>query len=169
VIVQLVPMTEVCFAAYLESSVADYAGDNVRAGRWTADEALKLSRAEFNRLLPQGLGTPGQHLFEVVAEPGPRRVGMIWVSLPAGPAPAGAFIYDIRIDPDQRGKGYGSAAIQGVEDFARTKGASRMGLNVFAHNPNARRLYAKRGYLTVAEQMAKSLDPLPRTGTDSRV
>lgn len=57
--VELVPMSEAEFAAYLERAVREYADEKVRAGNWTQAIALERSRAEYDQLLPQGLATPG--------------------------------------------------------------------------------------------------------------
>ena len=40
-------------------SVAGYAEENVKSGRWTEDEALSKSEADFKALLPDGLDSAG--------------------------------------------------------------------------------------------------------------
>jgi GNAT superfamily N-acetyltransferase len=41
------------------------------------------------------------------------------------------FVYDIRVDESQRGKGYGRAAMVFAEEEARRRGHDRVALNVF--------------------------------------
>ena len=62
----LTPMRPERYAAYLEAAIAGYAEDSIACGRWPADKAGELSRADFMALLPQGLATPDNHLFEIV-------------------------------------------------------------------------------------------------------
>lgn len=152
----LSPMTEPELGPYLEEAVAGYAEDNVRSGRWKADEALALSRAEFGRLLPQGLATAGQHLFTIRDDAG-APVGAIWLaedrqgSLPRG------FIYDLVVAPAHRRRGHGRAAMLLIEEVARGLGLSDLGLHVFGFNVGARALYESLGYEITHLNMAKAL------------
>ena len=43
-----------------------------------------------------------------------------------------------------------------AEEFARSRGAHKIGLNVFGHNPRAISLYQSLGYSTVAMRMRKA-------------
>jgi ribosomal protein S18 acetylase RimI-like enzyme len=157
--IRLTPMTPSEFDEYVESSIRGYANDNILAGRWTPEKAVESAREEFKRLLPKGLETAGHHVFDVVTDPGGVKVGVVWLSLSLGPPPRTAFIYDLRILPQHQRKGLGTAAMAAAEELARSQGFGRIGLNVFGHNPDARRLYASRGYRTVAEMMTKPLTP----------
>ena len=60
----LAPMRQEVYPAYLQSSVADYADDNVAAGRWPAQGCVERSLAEFETLaMSLELSTIGQHVF----------------------------------------------------------------------------------------------------------
>ena len=52
--VRLAPMMQPEYEAFLAHEIADYAGEHVKAGNWSADEALAKSEAEFKQLLPEG-------------------------------------------------------------------------------------------------------------------
>jgi len=90
------------------------------------------------------------------------RVGVLWFG-PSTDDEAMAWIYDITIDPDKRGQGWGRAVMRAFESEARARGYARAGLNVYADNHVARRLYESMGYLETARQLHKELsgeDPL---------
>lgn len=152
--VHLVPMTDGEFAEFMEREVPGYAEENVRAGRWTSTESMERSREEFRRLLPQGRGTPNHFLFTIRTQPDHTPVGSLWLSLTS---PGIAFVYDLVVAPEHRRHGYATAAMRAAERVAVEHGANRIGLNVFGHNPGARALYVRLGYVTMAEQMTKPL------------
>jgi GNAT superfamily N-acetyltransferase len=137
-------------------SVAGYAEENVRSGRWTQDEALANSEADFKSLLPNGLDTAGHWLWSVQDSTGDGdEVGILWVATDR--RPGHAFIYDIEMDPAQRGKGYGSATLLALEGWCREHDITTIGLHVFGHNTGAWQLYKRMGYIETSVQMEKHL------------
>jgi len=153
----LAPMGEEAFAAFVETSVTGYADDNVAAGRWTADEAQALSRAEFARLLPQGLTTPDNHLYEIRDETGGRAVGFLWfAAVPRGETKV-AYVYQLEVHPEFRRRGHARAAFERMESIVTTMGLSSIGLHVFAHAPGAQALYCSLGYRITGMNMQKHL------------
>ena len=152
--VTLVPMSPERYVTWRVYSVAGYAEENVKSGRWTEDEALEKSEADFNTLLPQGLDTAGHELWSVVDAAGDE-AGILWIATDR--RPAHAFIYDIEMNPERRGGGFGSAALLALEDWCRANGISTIGLHVFGHNEGAWRLYKRMGYVETSVQMEKHL------------
>jgi GNAT superfamily N-acetyltransferase len=69
-----------------------------------------------------------------------------------------AFTYEIVIDADQRGRGYGRAAMEALEPLARSLGYDRIQLHVFDHNAVARKLYTSVGYVEPDVQMEKRIN-----------
>ena len=67
------------------------------------------------------------------------------------------YIYEIAIEPEHQGRGYGRAAMRLVEDEAARRGIARIELNVFGGNDVARGLYRTLGYVETSVQMAKDL------------
>lgn len=151
--VSLVPMSPERYSTWRTYAVAEYASDNVKSGRWQADQAAALSEADFNDLLPDGLDTADHWLWSVVAASGDE-VGILWV---ARRQEGHAFIYDIEMNPAQRGAGYGTAAMRALEEWCRANGFSTIGLHVFGHNDGAWRLYKRLGYNETSVQMEKRL------------
>lgn len=156
--VELVRMSEAEFAAYLERAVRGYAEEKVRAGNWTEAIALERSRAEYDQLLPQGLATPGQHIFSIVNSETDERVGMIWLGEVSGARHGLMYIYDFEIFEAHRRKGYGERTLEVVELFVQAQGARELALHVFGHNAAARALYQKAGYEETNVHMRKRLE-----------
>ena len=154
--ITLVPMTEAEYLAYLEEAIPDYATDKVACGQWTQEEALSSSKKSFEELLPQGRETAGHHLFTLHhGELG--ALGMLWFAEQERVGSRVAYIYNIRIDPKHRRKGYATQAFRELEDKVRALGLSGVALHVFGHNTAAQALYAKLGYLPTNINMFKPL------------
>lgn len=153
--VDLRPMTSAEYAAWMPAAIADYAAQHAAAGSRPADTSLDLARQEFAELLPEGLETEQHHL--LVAESDGVRVGILWLRVPsAGDA---AFVFDVEVEPELRGKGHGRAIMLAAESYARDLGATALRLHVFGSNTVARSLYESLGYETTNVNMTKSLIP----------
>jgi GNAT superfamily N-acetyltransferase len=153
--ITLVAMGRPRYDAWLGRAIREYAEGHVAAGNWRPEDALEQARHAFDDLLPDGVETAGQHLFSISdAEAG--EVGVLWV----GPRPnvAGAlFIWDIEVNEEARGRGYGRAALAALDAWAREHGYERVGLHVFGSNDTARRLYSRAGYVETDVMMEKRL------------
>jgi ribosomal protein S18 acetylase RimI-like enzyme len=150
------PMTAAEFGEFRSRLIRDYAADHVQAGNWPAAGAEDRAAAEIDGLLPEGVRTPGTSLLIAQAADG-GTVGHVWVAL-RGPGPSGdAWIYDIEIVPEQRGRGYGRALLAAAEQVAARHGARFLALNVFGPNAVARGLYESAGYKITTLQMRKEL------------
>ena len=157
--VRLRAMTSEEFTEYLDWVVDDYARELERNGKATGDAALAASRASFDGLLPDGVATEGQTLLIAEDEEGARRVGLLWFG-PSTDDASMAWIYDITVDEDRRGEGWGRAIMRAFEGEARSRGYARAGMNVYADNQVARGLYESLGYAETARQLHKNLgDP----------
>jgi ribosomal protein S18 acetylase RimI-like enzyme len=66
-------------------------------------------------------------------------------------------VWDVAIEPEFRGRGFGRAAMELADRLARANGARTIGLNVFGRNTVARNLYASLGYEESAVVMRKDL------------
>ncbi|MFP3713290.1 GNAT family N-acetyltransferase [Puerhibacterium sp. TATVAM-FAB25] len=209
--VRLVPMSEESFDRYVGGAVAEYAEVIHSAGAGTWDEALDRSIRDYRVLLPEGLGSPQQALFDVVTAPAPdteplavgagapplvggtigsagaagavgglaaasaavpagaavvdaagEQVGAVWLGLRP---PAAAFVYDVHLRPEARGRGLGRAAMEAAAAWCRTQGIRVLGANVQGSNVAARAMYESLGYRPVVEELALPLAPLaPVTG-----
>lgn len=156
--VSLDPMNEETFSRYLEYAVAEYAKDNVKSGRWPKAEADERSRLDFDASLPQGLQTPNNHLFEIVADHEGTSVGVLWFAVAEKQGVKSAFVYDIEIGSEHRRKGFAEAALWAFESLAKERGLSNIELHVFHHNLGAQALYRKLGFRVTGHNMCKDVD-----------
>jgi len=150
------PMLPDEFVTYLEWAIDDYAAELERNGKAVGESAKVASRASFDSALPHGLATQ-EHVLLVATDPDDgERVGVLWFG-PSTDDPAMAWIYDISVDEEKRGRGWGRAIMRAFEGEARARGFARAGLNVYADNHIARRLYESLGFVETARQLHKEL------------
>src|SRR5690242_15890492 len=109
------PMRPESFAAYKAAEVAAFAEDNVACGRWPAEGAHERSLKEFDELLPAGLATPDNHLFEILERSDGQAVGHLWFAVEERNGQQVAFIYDIEIDAAHRRLGHAQRALIELE------------------------------------------------------
>lgn len=156
--VTLRKMTAPEFDVFRTKLITEYAAANVLAGRWSADEAEGKSAAQTEELLPRGVDSP-RVLVMTAEDSDGERIGHVWVGLDRqGTASGGAWIYDIEVAENHRGKGYGRAILHAAEQETLKSGVSSIGLNVFGTNTVARSLYESAGYEITSQQMQKSLE-----------
>ncbi len=150
-------MTSTEFDSLRDRLVREYAADHVAAGTWTPEMAAARAAEETDRLLPQGVNTPGVRIL-MAETPDGDAVGFLWLALERQPgAGGGAWIYDIEILPEYRGRGFGRALLAAAEAEAAAHGVNSVGLNVFGSNLIARNLYESAGYSVSAMQLKKEL------------
>jgi mycothiol synthase len=155
--VLLRPMSEAELAGRLPSLVEEYAADLRLSGRVAdnAEAALAEATQQITASLSDGVHTDGKLLY--VAEVNGTAVGWVWLGLPRPGGPDVAWVHNIEIDRDHRRRGYGQALLLAAERELLTRGVRRVGLNVFGHNTEALRLYARLRYSVTAQQMVKDL------------
>jgi len=71
--------------------------------------------------------------------------------------PAAAYLISLWVAPEARGSGVGAALVEAVVAWARGSGLRRLVLDVGEHNPPARRLYERHGF--VATGVTGALPP----------
>jgi ribosomal protein S18 acetylase RimI-like enzyme len=154
---QLRAMTEAEFDEYLRRAIGGYAAAHVAAGSWSKEEAEERAAEDTAMLLPAGRATEDM-LFYMGETGSGGVVGWVWLCLKSPGGDHGyAWIYDIEIVADQRGKGYGRALLAAAESELRLRGVPAVGLNVFGPNVVAQRLYATAGYELMSQQLRKEL------------
>jgi ribosomal protein S18 acetylase RimI-like enzyme len=153
-VITLRPMTPEEFVPFRAEGLEDYAHERARNLNHTVDEERAEATRQYDQLLPAGVESPAQRLWSVLDETG-AVVGSLWVALKDGATQA--FIYYIVINEDQRGKGYGKATLDALDATLKPLGVTHIGLNVFADNPVAQRLYARQGYTITNYSMQKRI------------
>ncbi len=148
--VDLMPMSDAQVRAYRDGAVAAYAASREEAGE-PPELAMKTSVASFDEMLPDGRAGTGQHLFHLRHEGDV--AGLLWVCLRW---PAQAWVYDVEVAPDRRGRGLGAAAMVHAARWTRSRGVPWLGLNVFGPNARARSLYERLGYVLEEEHLDRA-------------
>lgn len=155
--VKLVPLTPEQLGPFLEAAVPRYAAELVRSGSAPADSALTQAQVQFDELLPEGLDTPGQHLFALWDPVAGLPVGTAWLGVREDGQRPFAVLYDLYVEPGFRRRGYAAQALDALESEVMTLGFDAIHLHVFGPNEAARALYRKAGYVETSVRMAKDL------------
>ncbi|KJY24642.1 acetyltransferase, partial [Streptomyces sp. NRRL S-444] len=144
------PMTEAEYEVWLGDAIDGYTADWTSRGM-PEEAARAKSEADHARQLPHGLATEGTALCVLEAAGAP--VGHVWVA----PAGQGAYVFDVAVAEEHRGRGYGRDLMLLAEREALATGHRTLGLQVFAGNTPALRLYESLGYRTTDVNYAKDL------------
>jgi GNAT superfamily N-acetyltransferase len=155
--IELNPMTETEYEAFMELSMEDHIRGQIKAGYWTPEEAEGKMQQMADHVLPEGYGTPGHKFFTIHDPELNADVGGLWYWITEREGQRLVFVVDIQVYPDYRRKGYGSQAFLVMEDQVKELGIKIIALNVFAHNTSARAMYEKLGYVGEGENMMKQL------------
>ncbi|MFG3549799.1 GNAT family N-acetyltransferase [Streptomyces sp. NPDC047725] len=143
-------MTPAEYAAWHAHESEQYARTWQERGMSEAAARAK-ARHDHETLLPDSLDTENM-LFSVVEHDGDR-VGTLWLALRDDQA----FVFDVETDPALRGRGHGRTLMLLAEAQAIAAGRRLLGLNVFAGNTPAERLYESLGYETTRRSYGKAL------------
>ncbi|MER6086135.1 GNAT family N-acetyltransferase [Streptomyces sp. NPDC001833] len=143
-------LTEAEYEGWLAHVSEDYARVWNERGVPEA-QAWERSRRDHARLLPRGLATEGLRL-SVLEDEG-TRVGVLWLALRADDA----WVYRVETDSARRGQGHGRTLMLLAEAQTIAAGKHVLGLNVFAGNTPAERLYESLGYVVRSYSFYKDL------------
>ncbi|WP_406433698.1 GNAT family N-acetyltransferase [Streptomyces sp. NBC_00631] len=143
-------MTEAEYEKWLAHESEAYTRTWIERGLAPA-EAHEKSRRDHERLLPRGLATEDMRVS--ILEHEGTRVGTLWVAFRED----SAWVYDVEADAAHRGQGHGRTLMLLAEDQTIAAGRRVLGLNVFAGNAPAERLYESLGYATVRYVLYKNL------------
>ncbi|MBF6048734.1 GNAT family N-acetyltransferase [Streptomyces sp. NRRL B-1677] len=148
-------MTEEEYPGWREASRTAYAQEWIDRGV-PAEQARAKAEADDLALLPDGADTAGTMLRVLTYED--TVVGTLWVALrDGGPDAPDAYVFDVEVVPAHRGRGHGRSLMLMAEAEALAHGARTLGLNVFAGNTPALRLYESLGYAPTAYHLYKPL------------
>jgi GNAT superfamily N-acetyltransferase len=156
--IELNPMTETEYQAFMEVSMEDHIRGQIKAGYWQPEEAQNKMQQMADQVLPEGYATPGHKFFAIRDPESSADVGGLWYWVTEQEGQQVVFVVDIQVTPIHRRKGYGSQAFLAMEDQVKAMGIKIIALNVFAHNTSARAMYEKLGYVGEGESMMKQLE-----------
>jgi ribosomal protein S18 acetylase RimI-like enzyme len=156
-VARLRPLSDEEFEEYLSVLRAAYVEDMVESGFMDRADAEAKADGDIETQLAGGVRTPDTYLYAVQDDTA-ATVGYAWMA--KRPDQVGrpvAFVFDIWLREEDRGRGLGRAAMIALEKKARELGLDAIRLNVFGHNKVARELYNSLGYDELSVLMGKSL------------
>lgn len=148
-------MTKDEFGVYKSKLIQSYAETVANNTKRSLEATLIISQQQINGLLKDGVDTKDHYIYNVVAISSGETVGILWVNV--RPEDNRAFIFDIEMDLQQQGKGFGKATLTELEVLMKEMKVKQIGLNVFADNTTAFKLYEKSGYKVTNMNMQKEL------------
>lgn len=151
----LIPLPPEKFSSWLGRSTSEYITDLIATGI-PEEQAKENAQSTMTRSFPEGQATLTNAVFtledEVLGD-----VGYLWVGQDTSGDPTSWSVWDIGVEAEHRGHGFGRQAMILAEDYARSHGGQTLGLNVFGFNKTARGLYESLGYETTSIKMRKTL------------
>ena len=153
----LKPMSAETFESFKRDSQTAYATNLASVEDIPIEVALKSASEQFDKLIPNGIATPGQSFFNVLETDSCKTVGYLWLGIQNRFDKKVVSINDITISPAYRGRGLGKSLMKLVEQEARKTGASRIRLHVFHSNEVAKSLYLAMGFIPTNLDMRKDL------------
>lgn len=103
------------------------------------------------------------HLFYVWMNPADEAVGYIWAEHQESPASPfkkqrqTVYIHQIAVDPQVRGHGVGQALVAAVEEEARRRGVSQLGVDHWTFNESAEAFFESLGFEPYNVRMRRDL------------
>lgn len=151
---KLIPHTEEEREQFLELSNQDYIASLMKAFDFDRTKAEADAKLSFDRAFTPKEGIENVFL-SIVMEEQNTVIGGLWLSL--NHVKAKAYLYQIILYKEYRGKGNGKKAMSLLDTYCKKKGMKAIGLNVFGFNTIARGLYGDIGYEVVQSMMRKEL------------
>ncbi|MFD5566090.1 GNAT family N-acetyltransferase [Kitasatospora griseola] len=140
------------------AAVEGYRQELIDSGLGAA-EATAKSEHDHRHALPAGPDTPDTVLRQLLDADG-NVLGCIWVALRQATMPDGrplAWVMLVEAAPEHRGRGHGRTLMRIAERECLAAGVHDLGLNVFADNGVAIRLYESLGYRVTRRVLSKPL------------
>lgn len=149
------PITDEELPHYISTTMREYAEDKHTNGGAPLEQAQAEAVRETAQLFPEGRLSPGHEVLIATDDAG-STVGRLWMA-PRGDSNDIAFIYDIQVQPDARGNGYGRALMQEAAQWSRENSFRTLALHVFGGNDVAINLYESLGFATTDRIMKLEL------------
>ena len=151
------PLTAEEFPDWLAAGTREHVDAQISRGL-TPEQARAVSAADHRYALPYGLDSP--HTVLRVLRSAGQDVGSVWVDTDLQLSPDAqrlGWVFDVRVAPEHRGRGYGRALMLLAERECLDIGVRRLGLNVLDDNVPANALYRSLGYRTTRHILEKQL------------
>ncbi|MFD1020716.1 GNAT family N-acetyltransferase [Thalassobacillus hwangdonensis] len=147
-------MNEQDFKEFYDVATINFANDKINNGSWPEQTALEQSKEAFQSLLPDNEKTENHYLKNILFMD--RKIGYMWYAINSTEPSPHAYLYEIFINPEFRGKGFGTEAMRLCMKEIEQKGIDDVWLHVFGHNHGALKLYQQLGFETTDYTMKAS-------------
>lgn len=147
--VRLEKMSKDAYAHFIQVSFEHHVEELMQEENMSKEEAEIETRKELDEMLPQGMDTADNYLFSVECDR--RVVGYLWFLTEMNEGVKQAFLCDFQIDEEERGNGYGKAALAEMDKTAQKLECKECVLFVEGINEIAKQLYSKCGYQVLRE------------------
>ena len=155
---RLEPLAQRQWETIQQDRIPEYAKEQIKAGRWSNEEAMAKATEEFENLLPDGVKTAKNHVYGIIDQANDGIVGYLWYVEREKAGKPCVFICDLRVFEAYRRQGVASSALRALEDLVQQKhGTVRIELHVFGNNHAARALYETISYEETNVLMAKDI------------
>ncbi len=146
--IELKPMSDADFESYFAESVRSYAEEVAPRKQISFERAFADAEKYYREIiLPHGLQTPGQFLFNIVEISSGLKVGYLHAGEKSdGTAGDEIFGWDILIYPPYRRKGYARLAIRSLAENLKNSGYKAGHCFVWDDNLGAIHLYKSFGF-----------------------
>lgn len=138
---------------YRQIAITEYAKDLAESRKCSFEEGLARSTELIDSTLSHRIDTPSNRLNIMTAEEGDIVFGYLWITV----SEKTAWVYDIYIHPEWRGKGYGRTALEEMNKRLFAEGILEVGLRVAANNGRAKKLYEQLGFEMTGFTLSKRL------------
>lgn len=142
--IKLTEMNELDFQNFINIASVNFAKDKVKNGSWREETALEQSKEAFKSLLPAGEKTENNVLKNIIFND--QNIGYMWYSINKKDEPYYAYLFEIFISEDYRGRGFGTEAMNLCMREIKEYGIEDVWLHVFGHNQGALKLYQQLGF-----------------------
>ena len=153
---QMIEMSSLEFATFQKQSIRNVTMQRIED--FAEDLSVAQAHAEkvFNDHLPSGLKTP-EHYFYQIKNDKLEACGYLWFGQKIQDGQKKLFIYDILVEEEYRGKGYGKWMLNWLEKEAQKLKLQEISLHVLAYNQVARELYESMGFEMTNIYMSKKI------------
>ena len=152
--IRLVPLSDQALKVWLRAMWLDYRNQLMDAGFTYEEASLNIEQNE-RAIFVDGVPNDDQRIFKVMDDEA--KMGSLWLGSREVRNAGEWYVYDIVIDEEFRGSGFGRSTMRAAEDHVKSQGGTRLALNVFGPNAVARSLYESLDYKTMTIGMRKDL------------
>ncbi len=155
--IELQKMTRAQFEQFREIAFTHLAQERISAEKIHHSQIDTLKRHASSILTSDLFENPTHYFYTIIEPKSTHGIGHLWFkAILDDPAPH-AYLYDIYVQHESRGKGFGKEAMVQFEHLVNKLKLSRIRLRVFHINKHANALYKSLDFLPLSHTLEKTL------------